>query len=1475
MPTFGNYETVKELYRTGLITAYSARLLSSREEPKFTVINYNLRFIISDTPNSVNSEIEILHNRIIAQKQIEKACDKTKYWAAVRDSGKTPTGAFYVTDLYPSTLKMLVDDNVKISAPALYRITDSIVQGLIQLQDFYVSQNLKPKSHGNLSLTNILITNKYTPENARVLLTEPCAYTEILPDTDHNNDYHRLGTIIYELVTLQNLLGKYPKWPVPDSKDWLRLGKNAHAWHDLCNNLLAPDSEKIFTDLQELKKSLLPLKITKRNKTTRNSLILVACIVLAAAGTIITYNQIYNIPQPKDNKDFNNQQWKTLCNDYYNWLGALLSIPQDKITNLEKDPKILAALNQLYKAKMPDPKDIAGRYDVECNYLALNPTEKAKDPANQKVLNDAWETLTNFKNALSIEKWPALKNLNELADLCKNNNWQKQYQYLQNLITNVNVNVDNYAGDLADAVIDVINTTDIANNIKQNWQSIQTNQNIIVNTKIPLFQQFPDLYKNIQSGGTNTEIPTSEDLEYINNLLTEINKLSSDMVNFINGPWNNNIDETRVRETEILWAAATEADLNTGLYETWMAKVNNNKYWKMDPHDDPRYPDKRELWDAAVTEIKDEQKRFKNLYGSDIKDPIPQDIIKLIDDVSLVSNMDCNLQNLSVVQSKTDSLTRDITNIKVKINNAFENERTLREKDYDEYVSSIKSKNTISQTNTPAINQAWIIQRDKILAKDYEYGILPGKINSLQDFLHQLESDNEMPADLDSALNKYLGNEAVANMPVPKTWNRKTIEDQLINKRKQIINSGLQHLQWSDDGLPNDNDSFKAQWNNLKTEYQNQTVGIYNTITNIARIETLLDNGYSLTETVNDTSIMPGNNISSSTSIQQIYTSITSDPEYPEIQNAFSAVIQRLQTLQNIAENNTDINTLKTYAQNQNINNNPEIILQAWRSLAQNNNWPNDSITLNEEIAIRQNIKNWSQYLENQNRKNTITDELNNTSTISWCNYVENSTDDNALKIALNPQTAQAFNLDTKNWESLTQLSDRSKYNLMLYQLKTQIQSNPPADNQITALVTSLLTQIDKYNNINKTNNDFISKLNELKNSADTSSNSNSTTTTIGADYSHMGPSNNGWQYDQNNSANDGSTITYNWQPPDNKTINHTLTFKRFTNNSDDNDTSNDENFYIATTEMPIGLFIDVISNSSTNAWSTLIDSVTLPYFIDNDVRTAPRSWIWNQQSNKMKITDDGDWLKPTTAFRKDMLYSPKTTVDKPSAMHPAQFITPQTAMYVTNLLGCRLPTQDEWLTVYRVTNNTNTIYNLRDQTWKQHQDYIKTINPLLSPFWPDSLVFIPNELANIITKDKQAEVSPNAQNDNILWFSKVNENSQANGIYHLIGNVAEYVFNSPQNSDSQNQNNPRQNPPPDINVIKTMLDKNENDLKIIGASALSAPQIIPNNPYPVDMYYAVDGYSDVGFRLAFSAPMESVAMKYQRLVSSQKYLTK
>jgi len=306
---------------------------------------------------------------------------------------------------------------------------------------------------------------------------------------------------------------------------------------------------------------------------------------------------------------------------------------------------------------------------------------------------------------------------------------------------------------------------------------------------------------------------------------------------------------------------------------------------------------------------------------------------------------------------------------------------------------------------------------------------------------------------------------------------------------------------------------------------------------------------------------------------------------------------------------------------------------------------------------------------------------------------------------------------------------------------------------------------------------------------------------------------------------------------------------------------------YIGTTEVSVGLFIDLVGASQK--WQDVAALLNVARLAGIDPRKGPRVW---------QPTRDGSSLQPSRYWLVKLPgvkpYPPDGKPKSPSRSHPMQYVSPDAALYVARLLGCRLPAATEWAGAFDAFEKAKGPgdRNLRDKTWQKQHAYTQTlVQGGRRADWPDAGIFVSPEAAGV--KRGAAATSASTATDGELWFAKADEST---GMQHLVGNVAEIVFNSAATFDEAFKDPAKVAADP----IRGFLDQGAADLAVIGGSALSPPEQWNGADKPFDRALKVDlaaarqGYSDVGFRLAFTAPRDAPVSRVARVLKRHGYVT-
>jgi len=313
--------------------------------------------------------------------------------------------------------------------------------------------------------------------------------------------------------------------------------------------------------------------------------------------------------------------------------------------------------------------------------------------------------------------------------------------------------------------------------------------------------------------------------------------------------------------------------------------------------------------------------------------------------------------------------------------------------------------------------------------------------------------------------------------------------------------------------------------------------------------------------------------------------------------------------------------------------------------------------------------------------------------------------------------------------------------------------------------------------------------------------------------------------------------------------------------------------FYLGVNEVSVGMVASIYAASSTDVLSPPA-AITrlLPVFEQSeDPRFGPRSWEWDAQ--RTTVLPARDWLFHLGRAPSDD-YSPGTLPARPTLGSPIQQIPPKSAVYLASLAGCRLPTAAEWLAAeaqHPLANLDDA--NLRDQKWDRHRRHTSDqLAGLRSVYAADAGAFDANG-----PNPKAARIN----DDNILWFASADVDDLGitptteltrNPVKHLIGNVFEYVLDAPFD--------PSDPPPADPRDPKAggYFKRHADQFGVIGGSALSDPMRPPSQRCALRLDDASEGYSDVGFRLAFSGrnigpDADTLAARVERYLTPTPYL--
>ena len=217
MTVYGNFEAIKQVFKTTHGSIWSARTAGTTEAPDCCIKLFQL-----DADMLENRDTTFAQNLLVAAALQQAMANKSEHWAPVYGLGSQGTNAFYVTRLYPRSAQTIIDYKTDLNSAELKVIMLSAIDGLLDLSTAY------HRSHGNLKPANILIADRTKVRDGTVVLTDPDAAAEDRPSLTRTPDTKAMGELLYGLVTHNpHVTARYP---LPKSAKWKQLGSTGKQW---------------------------------------------------------------------------------------------------------------------------------------------------------------------------------------------------------------------------------------------------------------------------------------------------------------------------------------------------------------------------------------------------------------------------------------------------------------------------------------------------------------------------------------------------------------------------------------------------------------------------------------------------------------------------------------------------------------------------------------------------------------------------------------------------------------------------------------------------------------------------------------------------------------------------------------------------------------------------------------------------------------------------------------------------------------------------------------------------------------------------------------------------------------------------------------------------------------------------------------------------------------------------------------------
>ena len=1165
------------------------------------------------------------------------------------------------------------------------------------------------------------------------------------------------------------------------------------------------------------------LAFLKRSGPFRMAMIAVIAVALALAlliGVIALWPQSPPAPVPQNGPVMNPadaKTWDALCSAFYDWFGGFLAdLDKGRLERWKRDDHlrehVVPSLEQIQDGTLKlDPRRIANVVG-SIRFMGRNPPESAREPGVIDKTRKALAIVQDVERNLSQDGWTTLKRLNDLAGSYTNRGWLRQSSYIASVAAQVRP-----AADLASKVDKVVAVAAKAEALEKSWSEVQKQIEHLEkegrgSSVLGMFRQYV-LIETRTEAGQGAE----GDLDDMVKRLREVRACGSPLVDYVRPGWQDKLDMAMVHQEPPVVVSSDPNDLRGGhLFEGWLAAIQSERYQRLIAALDPRNEQWKQNQQGIFTAILETVRKLRDEHSDANAPALAGKLKDLRAEYQSLCSLTWDRRNKEEIEQKMLAFGPKPTDLNDKAGEILLGNIGGVAK----YIESLPSA---VSTTSQAVNRYWQ-DRLKEITKTKALTELRAKEKKLRADLGSLESQLQI---------------ALADKGGDRNWVRELSgpDSALIAKREDVLRQALGALTWKDNEIVRGAE-FEAKWKALRGEFDGWREEAAELAAAFTRIKAALDAGASLDEKLTGPDATVG----------AAYARWRSRPIWkgPRVAAVFGSVTGRLDRLAEIAKLTDQAQLVREASEA--FGGRFEAARAAWKRLgALSHGWPAGSKEFRDEIRAHRSLAAAYALIKDADRKKQLQDELLAETRLRWEAYVEAAKEVSQIDDAV--ESMRDFYLDPA---STGRLKPINQFRLVLYRFRRKILVSQISDDKVVkkeiqdflAAVSRLPGGVGSKPPVAG----FVAEMDKITAAQDT-----------GADLTKAGP---GVALPRVKSevADDGSYVRYAWTTAGGER--HSIRFAHI-------EPPGGKASYLCTTELPVGLFMDVVTEMGK--WSD-VDRLLSGGSDDakREKRFGPQTWRWRNGGKGIEKTDIWYPLPLGYEEKETVFYFAGAKIGKPGPKHPMQYVSPQAAVYFARMLGCRLASPEEWAHARR-TDDGNTRPggpNLRDQTWKRQKDHIHKlissgdIGGFVEGYYPDSGIFWPKD-AKTRQERQEAEALPG--DDGVLWFAAV-DSDEGGTFHHLVGNVAEFVCGACEDLEKLKVESAAD--------AEKFFQANAERFYVVGGSALSAPSIKPETPGLVPAKEAALGYSDVGFRLAFTAPAESLSVRLRRLLTSSGYLT-
>ena len=968
----------------------------------------------------------------------------------------------------------------------------------------------------------------------------------------------------------------------------------------------------------------------------------------------------------------------------------------------------------------------------------------------------------------------------------------------------------------------------LAEQVAERWREVQGLQRTIEGSGDKILAQFGQyVAAKVRAQNDVAELPL-----YMN-ALDGVKAVGAQLAAAVQGDWEAGRIDRKAFATESSVHRNFAGAVSDATLEAWRKEVA--AYYKLDPKTDPRLPPG--AWDNAMADIawriaflaeSADAAKKKRGQGCAARHKALEARIQAVRKLPWIK------KHQAQVADAAKTLSAELGTFEAELKDVIEPPA--------QWLKRVRALSEIASSN--AVNQEWVKRRndlvtDKVTAKmlrDFRklYAKLWRGARTLREFLAGLDDPKHLPKGPPDAARKLPQNAAFQAMA-----------SAIAARREVAVKAAIAAIPWGNDKFSPSASALadfkhKDAWKKACHDYAAWRQNAGRLLVDFRTIESLLDAGY----------LLDGKPQGAAHAVGQLYDQWKGQQVFEELRKPLTPAIARVEGL--IALKTMNRQQLAARAKALESGDPPEAALALWQRLGRKGDWPGTLDELKAEQTLRDRVRRLADALRTSNapRANWLAQELAREGPKRWLacfdalvgRVTADDLEDKDIAGALG--AVKPFQVQVEKLPAVTRLR------VLVHRFRKQA-AGLPDDARHAAVASAIAAfhkQVAALPDVAKS--PPVRALVEQLGQVAKEKGPDKPTAGLAKAGPMASPVGQEWEATVDK---DGKWAAYAWTRRP-----HSLRFVRI----EPKDKSA-KPAYLCTTEVSIGLFIDMMG--AAERWRE-VGGLLKTYDPQLQPIKGPRVWEWKAVGTEVRIPQT--WLAGESGAVRH--YAEGLDPGTPSARHPMQYVSARAALYFARLMGCRLPTPSEWKAAFEAHGKGGG-RNLRDATWQKQLDHVrKKREQTILIEWPDTGIFRPPDVkpstgtaATVVVKG----------NDGTLWFEPV---GSPDAFHHLVGNVAEFVL------DCAPQFDERLKKLADLktSTIVRFLGQHATALGVVGASALSPSELWNGSDKPFDKAWktkpdeAADGYADVGFRLAFTAPRESPAERLKRVLRGHGYLT-